>query len=173
MTKNSIFPSAGYYERYINLVPQNNLLDALQFSYQQLAGLNLEMYHRIGLKVYQENKWTISDIFQHLLDTERIMAYRALRFARQDKTELPGYEDNDYAQSAKASTRSLEEILHELALVKQANIALFKSFDEEMLLRTGVANGNELSVLALGFLLPGHQIHHLNVITERYEPLIY
>ena len=107
-----------------------------------------------------------------MIDTERIMSYRALRFARNDQTTLPGFDEDLFSTSAHAATRSLEDLLDEFAVVRQATIVLFKSFDEEMLLRTGICFNKRVSVLAIGFILVGHPIHHGHVIQERYLPLL-
>jgi len=117
---------------------------------------------------YAEGKWTIKDIIQHLIDSERIFSYRALRFARNDTTAVPGFEENLYAETAYGNERKLQELLTELALVRQSSIMLFRSFSTEALMRRGIASGNALSVRALGFLIIGHQNHHLKVFKERY-----
>jgi len=117
---------------------------------------------------YAEGKWDIKDIIQHLIDSERIFAYRALRIARGDTTPLPGFEENDYAGSAGASRRHLQELLTELSLVRHCSISLFKSLREEELLRTGTASNNTVSARALGFLIIGHQNHHIKIFKERY-----
>jgi uncharacterized damage-inducible protein DinB len=117
---------------------------------------------------YAAGKWTIKDIIQHLIDAERIFAYRALRFARNDKAELPGFEENDYVDEANAIKRSIQDLLTELAVVRQATLSLFKSFSNEELLRIGIASNNQMSVRALGFTIIGHQNHHQIVFEERY-----
>lgn len=117
---------------------------------------------------YAEGKWTIKDIIQHVIDTERIFAYRALRFARNDKTDLPGFEENDYANEATANQRSIMELLTELSAVRHSSLLLFKSFTETQLLNKGTANNNEMSVRALGFIMIGHQNHHQQIFQERY-----
>ena len=117
---------------------------------------------------YAEEKWTIKDIIQHLIDAERIFAYRALRFARNDKTNLPGFEENDYVDEANANKRSIMELLTELSAVRHATIYLFKTFNDEHLKRVGVASNNEMSVRALGFVIIGHQNHHQQIFVERY-----
>lgn len=117
---------------------------------------------------YAEGKWTIKDIIQHTIDAERIFAYRALRFARNDKTELPGYEEDDFANEAKGNKRSIMELLTEFSAVRHATLLLFKSFNEEQLLQTGIASDNAMSVRALGFVIIGHQNHHQRVFEERY-----
>ena len=104
----------------------------------------------------------------HMIDVERIMAYRALRFARNDKTDLPGFEENDYAPEANAHARSIKQFAEEMGRLRETTIDLFKSFDEKMLLREGTANKNKLSVINLGYFIPGHETHHRKIMIERY-----
>jgi hypothetical protein len=122
--------------------------------------------------VYAPNKWTVKDIIQHIIDCERIFAYRALRFAREDKTPLPGFEENDYAKSAHILDRSLDELLQELYILRESNILMFKGFSNEQLMREGPSNNYTTQVLAFGFTIAGHGLHHLAIIKERYYPLI-
>ncbi|MFA9189438.1 DinB family protein [Flavobacterium magnesitis] len=117
---------------------------------------------------YAEGKWTIKEIIQHIIDTERIFSYRALRISRNDKTPLPGFEENDYALNTNANDRHLQSLLTELSIVRQSTLALFKSFSEEQLKRIGIASNNEISVRAIGFIIIGHQKHHQKVYKERY-----
>ena len=117
---------------------------------------------------YAEGKWTIKDIIQHIIDTERIFAYRALRISRNDKTPLPGFEENDYVDNTNANERNLQGLLTEMAVVRQATLSLFKSFSKEQLMRIGTASNNEISVRAIGFIVVGHQKHHQKVFQERY-----
>ncbi|MGL5113117.1 MAG: DinB family protein [Flavobacterium sp.] len=117
---------------------------------------------------YEEGKWTIKDIIQHIIDAERIFSYRALRFSRNDATPLPGFEENDYANSTHANHRSIQDLLTELSAVRQATLLLFKSFSHEQLLKIGVSSGGEVSVRAIGFIIIGHQKHHQKVFEERY-----
>lgn len=117
---------------------------------------------------YAEGKWTIKEIIQHLIDSERVFAYRALRFSRNDKTALPGFEENSYVENTDAENRNLKDMLTELALVRQSSIMLFKSFSQEQLMRKGMASGFQVSVRALGFLITAHQNHHIKIFKERY-----
>jgi uncharacterized damage-inducible protein DinB len=117
---------------------------------------------------YAAGKWTIKDIILHLIDAERIFAYRALRFARNDKTDLPGFEENDYVNEANANSRSIMDMLTEFSAVRHATLLLFKSFSDDKLLRVGTANNNQMSVRALGFVIIGHQNHHQRIFEERY-----
>lgn len=117
---------------------------------------------------YAEGKWTIKDIIQHVIDTERIFAYRALRISRNDTTPLPGFEENDYVENTKANERGIQDLLAEFSAVRYATLFLFKSFSEEQLKRIGTASGTAISVRAIGFIIIGHQKHHQNVFQERY-----
>lgn len=117
---------------------------------------------------YAEGKWTIKEIIQHIIDTERILAYRALRISRNDKTPLPGFEENDYAANTDAKSRSIQDLLTEFSAVRHSNLLMFKSFSDEQLTRIGTASENTISVRAIGFILIGHQKHHQKVFEERY-----
>lgn len=117
---------------------------------------------------YAEGKWTPKDILLHLIDTERIFTYRALRIARNDKTELPGFEENDYVETANANSRELNVLLEEFKIVRKSTISLYNSFDDVQLKRVGVASNCSVSVRALAYMTMGHYLHHIQVIKERY-----
>ncbi|OYU96625.1 MAG: DNA damage-inducible protein DinB [Bacteroidetes bacterium B1(2017)] len=117
---------------------------------------------------YAPGKWSILEILVHLMDCERIFAYRALRFARKDKTELAGFEEDLYAPASKANDRKILGIVKEFSLLRASTIELFQSFDEEMWAQTGTANGKTTKVSAIPYILCGHEIHHRNIIEERY-----
>ncbi len=117
---------------------------------------------------YEEGKWTVKEILSHIIDTERIYIYRALRTAREDKTELPGFDQNNYVANAATDKRKLKEILKEYESVRKSMLTLFNGFERKALTRTGVANGNPISVRAVAYLIAGHELHHLNIIKERY-----
>ncbi len=160
---------ADYFFNYISLVSNEySLIEELEISVHRF----IKFVQNIPLDKfdyrYAEGKWTIKDIIQHLIDTERIFAYRALRFARNDNTSLPGFDENQFAQAATAIDRSIMELLTELAIVRQATISLFKSFSNSDLVKTGVASNNSISVRALGFVIIGHQNHHQKVFQEKY-----
>ncbi len=158
----------NFYKNYVKQIDETDLLQALRISGHRC----LELVHSIPESKwdfqYAPGKWTIRELLCHMIDAERIFAYRALRFARNDKTSLPGWEENDYASQANASARSLQKIAAEMAHVRSATIDLFESFTPEMLVRKGLANNNELSVVALGFIIAGHETHHCHVLKERY-----
>lgn len=157
-----------YFKGYIDLAVDVELIPGL------ISGLNtnLDFYKSIiDSKLdyrYAKGKWSIKEIISHLIDTERIFCYRALRFARQDKTALLGFNENDYVDVSNASNRSLDSLLKEYESVRQATLTLFKSFDNQTLKSKGIAGAGEVSVRALGFLIIGHEIHHNNVIKRLY-----
>jgi uncharacterized damage-inducible protein DinB len=117
---------------------------------------------------YAEGKWTIKEIIQHLIDSERVFSYRALRISRNDKTPLPGFDENDYVSNSNGKERSLQSLLTEMAVVRQATLSLFNSFSQEQLTKIGIASNKEVSVRAIGFIIIGHQKHHQKVFSERY-----
>ncbi|HMI07147.1 MAG TPA: DinB family protein [Flavobacterium sp.] len=158
-----------HYIPYIEKVgAENNLVEELEISVHRLIRFVQEIPMDKFDYRYAEGKWTIKDILLHLIDAERIFAYRALRFARKDQTPLASFDENDYVDVAGGNSRSIQDLLTELAVVRQATLSLFKSFDEETLLRKGIASNNPMSVRALGFVIIGHQNHHQQVFAERY-----
>jgi len=160
---------APHYANYISQVSDKyNLTEELEISIHRFIKFVQEIPMDKHEFRYAEGKWTIKEIIQHLMDAERIFAYRALRFARNDKTALPGFEENDYAAIAQADQRSIMSLLNEFSAIRHSNILMFKAFSDAELLRTGTASENEMSVRALGFVIVGHQNHHQRVFEERY-----
>ena len=160
---------ASYYGTYIDKVSNEySLLEELEISIHRLIKFvqNIPM-DKFDYR-YAEDKWTIKDILQHLIDAERIFAYRALRFSRNDTTPLASFDENEYVVEANANRRSIQELLTELAVVRQSTLSLFKTFSEQELLRTGIASKNPMSVRALGFVIIGHQNHHQRIFEVRY-----
>lgn len=158
-----------HFETYLKQVSDEySLIEELEISLHRLIKFvqNLPM-DKFDYR-YAPDKWTIKDILQHIIDAERIFCYRALCFARKDATNLPGFDENEYALQTDANSRSILDLLTELSALRQATILLFKTFSEEKLLRTGTANNNIMSVRALGFVIIGHQNHHQRVFEERY-----
>ena len=156
------------FKQYIMLVPGEDLLDYLTTQTHSVSSMASSLSEDQLLYRYAEGKWSIKDIFCHLIDCERIYNYRALCIARGEKIALPGFEENDYAATANADLRDISSIVAEYKAVRAASIELFKSFDEAMLLNSGIANNSKRSVRAIGYSLAGHELHHLNVIKERY-----
>lgn len=171
MKRTDIYPMPEFFERYINLTDDVELKDAFAISLEELKQLPLDKWETIGDKVYAPGKWTIKDILQHMIDTERILTYRALCIARAESARLPSFDEESYARYTDASNRTLEDLIDELSLVRASSLAMFNSFTEEMLQRSGLSFRGSYSVLALGFIVAGHQRWHLNIIKERYEVL--
>jgi len=159
---------ADYYRTYTSKVPEGNVLETLRRQHEEtqelLAGLdNSQAEHR-----YAPGKWSIKEVVGHLVDTERIFAHRALTFARQDRSPLPGMDQDEYVAHGKFDQRSLEDLMAEWKSLRQANLHLFASFDEEVAQRTGEASGYSFSVRSLVYIVAGHEIHHVGVLRDRY-----
>jgi hypothetical protein len=157
-----------YYQTYIDALRVTELFDALNISYEDTLILLENRTEEELLYRYGKDKWTIKEIIQHLIDAERILCYRALRFSRNDSTDLPGYDESWFVDYSNANDRTITDLLTEFHCVRSSTRSLFKSFTDEMLLRTGMANNTEMSVRAAGIIIAGHHWHHLNVIKERY-----
>jgi uncharacterized damage-inducible protein DinB len=154
---------------YITLLPDDGrVLEHLKDQFESTKVLVLSLPEEKLNYRYAEGKWTIKEILLHIIDTERIFAYRALRFARNDMTELPGYEQDDYTPYSGATGRDLTSIFEEYEAVRNATITLFNGFEEEAYTRLGVANKHTVSVRALAYQIAGHELHHINIIKERY-----
>ena len=172
MNKNNIHPMPEFFDKYITIVNENDLLIGLENSLKHLETYEISILKNIKNKVYETNKWTVKDILQHIIDTERIMAYRALRIARNDKTILPGYDEVLFAKNTNTSKRTIDDLFYELILIRKSTILLFKSLKPNSVQYNGTCNGQQISALALGFVIIGHQQHHFNTIKEKYEVLI-
>lgn len=159
---------AAYYAKYIELVPEGNILEILQKQIDEMKETLYMVDEEKSKYRYAENKWSIREVIGHLLDGDRIFAYRALRFSRNDKTEIAGFDQNNYVPNSNHHNIPLKTIVEEFELVRKANILLFSSFTDEMWLRSGIANKNNVSVRAIVYIMAGHCKHHLNVIREKY-----
>lgn len=157
-----------YYDRYISLVPEGDVVALLADQIGGTLGLLRSIPAERTLHRYAPGKWSIRDVVQHMADTERVMSYRALTVARGDQTALPGFEENDWARVAGADRREWADIVAELEAVRAATLALFRGLDAEATERRGSANGATVSVRALAFIIAGHERHHLSILRERY-----
>ena len=161
------YPS--YASMYIRLLPDDGLLlEHLQSNFVAMKELILSLPGEKLNYRYAAGKWTIKEILVHIVDDERIYAYRALRFARNDKTELPGFEQDDYAMASHANERSIESIFEEYKAVRDSTIALFNALPEDVFLRMGTADNKKATVRALAYHIAGHELHHMNIIKEKY-----
>ena len=158
----------AYYHKYIQLVSETSLRDALQQHIQDLSSFLQTIPEDKWNSRYAEGKWSIKELVQHVTDTERIFTYRALCIARKDNTPLPGFDEKQYAANAKAERRTKADLIAELQAVQQATQKLFESFDEEQLQASGMANGNPVYVEGIGYIIVGHTLHHKKILQERY-----
>jgi uncharacterized damage-inducible protein DinB len=159
---------APYFGKYIALVPGDNIVETLAEQSANTQALLRGLSEEQGARRYAPEKWSIKEVIGHLIDAERIFAYRALRIARNDQTPLPGFDENSFVAHADFAARTLRDLAEEFACVRQASLHLFQHLDETAWLRRGVSNNNEISVRALAYLTAGHELHHLNIIKERY-----
>jgi hypothetical protein len=169
--KSQINPMPKFFDRYIHIVEEENLLTALEESLQSYLAMDFKLFEKIGSQTYKPDKWTIKEILQHITDNERIQSYRAMRFARNDQTTLPGYDEELLASYSEANKHTLTDIKKEFYHVRKASIALFKGMSPDAIQRTGICFNIPISPLALGFVLVGHQQHHMRVIEEKYKRL--
>ncbi|WP_300672762.1 DinB family protein [Soonwooa sp.] len=159
-----------YIQRYLDLVPNEEWIDALDIAGGRTFGVFSDLTEEQGLFAYDDGKWTLKELLQHLIDTEKVFAYRAMRFSRQDPAELPSFDEELWAKNSHANDRSLENLIDEFSFVRKASILFFDDLCDEVLQLKGNANGNSISVETIGKLIVGHNIHHLNIIEERYLP---
>jgi len=160
--------AAEFYSAYIALVKEDNLSKALKKNTAQVKKLLKKIRTKKVDYAYAEKKWTIKEILQHLIDAERVFAYRAITFARKDTTPLPSFDEKNWAENAKVKKRKWKDLVDEFKTVRKATEKLFRSFDDEQLLSKGTASDNTINVVALGFICAGHAAHHVKVIKQRY-----
>jgi hypothetical protein len=159
---------APAYARYVERVPDGPILLTLESEVRKTAALLAPLPEAKARHRYAPGKWSVKDVVGHLADTERVMGYRALRFARGDATPLPGFDENLFAASAPFDARPLAEVIAEFESVRAATLSLFRGFDEAAWGRGGVANEAPVTVRALPWMLAGHELHHRALLVERY-----
>lgn len=160
---------APFYENYLSRIPDHRNITALLLETFEPIKLFLSGISEENMSyAYAEGKWTIAQLVQHCIDTERLFAARALRVARNDKTPLAGYDENLYANNAGGITRTKKQLVEEWELIRKSNILMFDSFTDEALLFKTIIWKHEASTRALGLMIVGHSLHHLNVLKERY-----
>jgi uncharacterized damage-inducible protein DinB len=159
---------APYYEKYVSLVPTGDITETLQTQSAETLALLRSVPEESASSRYEPGKWSVKEVVGHVIDTERIFAYRALRFARGDQTPLPGYEQDDYVRAANFDARTLAALADDFERVRAATLALLRSLDAEAWQRRGTANDNEVSVRALAHIIAGHELHHVGILRERY-----
>ncbi|WP_422080322.1 DinB family protein [Ulvibacterium sp.] len=157
-----------FYKTYIDVLGEVELMDFLQRQLENFPQFINSIPDSKWHYAYEDQKWTVSEVLLHVIDAERVFQYRALRFARGDKTELPGFDQDLYVKYSGADRRSKESLIEEYRVVRRSSIALFSSLDRQRLSAKGTASDMSWSVAALGFVICGHQKHHRNVLRERY-----
>tara|TARA_R110000868_G_scaffold344212_2_gene605211 strand:+ start:305 stop:808 length:504 start_codon:yes stop_codon:yes gene_type:complete len=160
------FPEA--YHDYIEKLPKGKLIPLMELSLKELIGSLAMVSEDQSNLAYEPGKWSIKDVLQHLIDTERIFCFRALSFARGDQNEIKGYDHDAYANEAIANERSLKSLLEEMKQLRLTSIQLFNSFSPEIMQRNGTANGNQLTVNQIGYIILGHLYHHLYILDTKY-----
>lgn len=158
----------AYFEHYINLVPESDILSALKNNHQSILAFIKSIPNEKLEFRYAENKWTIKQVLNHIIDTERIFSYRALRFSRGDHQLLPGFNENLFAANANLTNTDLNLLLEEFDAVRKSTILQFSQLSDKELLLKGNTSSGENNVLSIGYVIVGHAQHHVNVIKERY-----
>jgi hypothetical protein len=159
---------APYFERYISLVPANDILAAFEEQSRQMLLLFSGRTDADGNFRYAPGKWSCKEVLGHINDTERIMGYRALRISRGDATPMEGFEQDDYVRNGPWGQRSLADAIEDFVAVRRATLSLFRNLDEPAWTRRGVANKNEVTVRALAYTIAGHELHHRRILEEKY-----
>ena len=157
-----------YYENYVSLVPETDIVAVMENQLNEIENLFAEITEEKSLYAYAAGKWTIKELVGHLIDGERIFAYRALRISRADFTPIEGFEQDGYIENSNFNAAKLTDLIEELLLSRKANLLLFRNLTDEAWSRTGTASDVPVSVRALAFIMVGHIRHHLSVLRRRY-----
>jgi uncharacterized damage-inducible protein DinB len=159
---------APYYERYISLVQENDILATLDRQRREMVLLLSGLSEEQGDFRYAPEKWSAKQVLGHVCDTERVFAYRALRIARGDATPMEGFEQDDYVKNGPFARHAIDEVIEDYIAVRRATISLLRSLEEAAWSRRGVANKNEVTVRALAYTIAGHEVHHRRILQEKY-----
>ena len=160
----------SYFDKYIALSTSQDIEQTLVESHNHLIKRILPLTEEQMMFKYEEKKWSIKDLLQHLIDTERVFIYRAMCFARNDKTELPGFDENSFVAEAMADLKTKEQLLNEYIAVHKATIMFYNTLSDEAITRKGIASGNEFTIVQIAHITAGHIQHHLSILEERYLP---
>ena len=156
------------FSKYVTLVPEGDIIQTLERQIENSLSLFRSIPSDKGNFRYAPDKWSVKELLGHLIDSERMFTYRALRFARNDQTPLPGYEQDDYVREGNFDSRNLADMVEEFATLRRATVQLFRPLNETEWLRHGKANENDVSVRALAYIIAGHELHHMGVLRSRY-----
>ena len=157
-----------YFSGYISLVPDGEILDLLDRQFEETLKILNGISDSEGAFRYAPGKWSVKQLVGHMIDTERVFAYRALCVARGEKTSLPGFDENEYMENASFESVLMTDLAAEFETVRRSTVFLFKNLDETAWLREGIANGNPTTVRALAYIAAGHELHHRKILLERY-----
>lgn len=158
-----------YYERYISLIKGDDIHKVLVAQSLETQEVLNSFSESMGNFAYGPGKWTVKEVVGHLIDCERVFAYRAMCIARGEKKSLPGFEQDDYVKFGNFNERELFDLNYEFRLLRESNILLENGFNDEIMQRRGIANKGEFTVLALFYIIAGHEKHHMNILLERYK----
>ena len=159
---------APYYEKYVALVPEGEVVETLERQGQETLALLHSLSEERGAHAYAPGKWSVKQVVGHVIDAERVFAYRALCFARGDRTPLPGFDQEVFDRGADFSARTLQSLANEFEVVRRSTLYLFRHLRPEAWGRGGNASDNEVTVRALSYIIAGHEAHHVRILRERY-----
>jgi uncharacterized damage-inducible protein DinB len=157
-----------YYNTYVSLVNGDQVIETLGAQPAELRSIFRAMPDAKGSYAYAEGKWTIKELLSHLIDAERIFAYRILRISRGDKTPIEGFEQDGYIENSNANNRTLADLLEEFELQRRSNMNMIRNLSDDSIRRIGTANEKTISVRALVYIMAGHVQHHINILRDRY-----
>jgi hypothetical protein len=168
MTKEWLEKVPAYFDGYLKLVGEDNMIEAMKNSKAEFIAWSQDVSEEKGTYAYEQGKWSVNELLQHMIDTERIFQYRSLSIARGEMNELPGFDHNSYAKNSKANERKLSDLIAEFERLRDSSIDLYSSMDDTNMKYKGMANGFVVQPVLYGFLISGHLRHHLSVLKARY-----
>jgi len=172
-TKPNISEYDKFYQTYMDYLPDElDIIEQLSLQKKIILDFISSLSEEQALFSYAEGKWSIKEVLGHMIDTERVFSYRALSISRGEQKKLPGFEQDDYVVNGKFNLRSLKNLSNEYEGLRNSNIALFSTFDNEQLSRHGIASEKVVSVNALLFMLAGHELHHIKILRENYKQIV-
>jgi DinB superfamily len=161
---------ASFYGGYVSLVPDGDIVAILEAQLPQTVAL-FTLHEANGDFRYAPEKWSVKEMIGHMIDTERVFSYRAMRIARNDKTPLPGFEQDDYVKFGSAGQSSVSELLQEFSWIRKATVALLRPLEEAAWARRSVASNHEVTVRAIAYITAGHELHHRRILQQKYFPV--
>lgn len=168
MYRPSIHEYPTYFNRYISLVPEGDVLVTLSHQAEKTIGLLANLSEEVSAYRYEPGKWSVKEVIGHVIDTERVFNYRALCFARGDQTKLPSFDQDKFAEAANYKDRSLLDIIDEFGILRRYTTSLFKTFNPDDMSKMGSASDYRLSLGSIAFIVAGHELHHVKIIKDRY-----